>query len=86
MGSEAEALSDGKYYVDEFGNMMELEEVDNEVYIDEDFDSQMPQLVFIDEKKELIVESNCFGKTICRMTLLVVVVGIGLIWFQDYVI
>jgi len=37
--------------------------------------------MFIDERKELVEEGNCCGRTISRLAILLIIAGIGLIWF-----
>jgi len=55
------------------------------MYLDDDTHGAN-ELVFIDERKDLIQESNCCGRTIFRMSIILIVLGLFFIWFQDYVI
>lgn len=81
------------YIQDEHGNVLRLEEVDgdlkeyqNELYEDENEDSEVPQLVFVDERKELVHVRNLYAKILSRCALLVIVASVLYLWFQDYVL
>ena len=83
-----EAPFDGtriNYIQDSNGEILELDEVDienNEIYGMEDPDEEddMPELVFVDEKKELVYIRNLPSKLISRLTILLLLTVITFIW------
>ena len=76
------------YFQDEYGNMVQLEEVDSREIIDPDLileeEDDMPHLTFIDERKELVEEYNWSGKILGRFAQMLFVSLLLLVWFGDY--
>jgi hypothetical protein len=70
-----------KYLEDEEGNIIELQEIEAETVRLQDDD-----LVFFDERKELVKEANLFGTLVSRLTILMVALLVCFVWVQDYVI
>ena len=80
------------YFQDEDGNILELEEVgsqdiiDSELVIEEvdvDFDPSS-KLQFVDERKELVRESNTFMRILSRCGLAVWIFALAAAWLMDY--
>ena len=96
MGSQeaqsAEPEQDGRepvaFFQDEYGNMVQLEEVDSREIIDPNLimedEEEMPHLTFIDERKELVAESNWCGKLLGRFAQLLFGSLLLVVWFGDY--
>ena len=69
-----------EFLEDELGNIIQLEEVEVEQSANEG------DLIFFDERKELVKETNFFGRFVSRLTILLVTTLVCFVWVQDYVI
>lgn len=84
---EGPASGDQIHYLDDGqGGMLRLEEIDPEQLDVEyaDQEASAPELVFVDEKKELVYEANLVRKVLSRGTIIAIVVTTILLWVEDY--
>lgn len=82
-----------QFIQDENGEILQLQEIDlengeNDMYgVEDEVDtSELPELVFVDEKKELVYVRSLASKVISRLAILLIILVIAVVWIQDYFI